>query len=785
MKATIVQALRAVAQGRDGARLQLLVLTVSVLPAICLIVVLSETVWNPLPYHHADELFILENRAPLLEELEQRGDRPVRDLQNAGLFAISDGDLAAASNDSRRVHLGVVSKGFFPTLEPSLLLGSAPAESEIAAAATRPVLITDRLWRNLFGASRSVVGQRCTVNQLPAVIYGVVRAKDMLFPEVDAWLVRQTRHDALMRGAVVYQGLLRLAKSAPPGIVSQQLESLAESRPAPGGQPGRVRITPVAEYLYHQYKASLTTAGWVVICLFLIGLVNSVSVYCFELLQSRRELAIQLALGCSFPRLVRHIVARQQTYAVLSWSMAVLLFPVFTSSLARFEGFDVEGLAHRGLTAVALAASLGVVLLAAGLVALAQIWILRRVNVRSLVQDGVQTIAGSRKGRAVQYSVLLAQLTITITLLVAAGQVLRHYWKVSHVDLGFTTDGVLTVDTDFSNIAVERRRLALHQVASALRQRFPDALIGSVNYLPLDPRQSILLMVRSFAATVPAGYRVVQGDYFSALGIRVITGRTFDARSGDAPSGGAGTACKVVVNSQLARELQLDPYPIGKTVSIVGFMERCEVIGVVAAIRHFGPQNNASPEVFVSFDAMTSPFMTIVLKTRQRSESALDMVRSAVRSVPQAVSSMPKVLNTLLAAQLESERNRTITLVVIGTLAFLLTQIGLYGLVARAVAAGARRIAVELALGASGFRVVRSALSSVMVCVAVSIVMGNVLSLILVNRIGQIDTAHDSQGAVGILVSFIVGFVSLLAAYSAVHGILRKEPAAVLKWSGC
>jgi putative ABC transport system permease protein len=754
------------------------ILTLSFLPFLCLIIVLSDSVWRPLPFPRARELFIAAEGAAIIRDLDNAGASALSSVRQIGLFAAGDAVLVTPNRDTRRIRVAIVSKGFFPALQPSILAGRSPIAAEVGDASDRPLLITESLARQLFGGTAPSLGQKCVINQLPGVVSGVVAAGDMLLPGIDAWMIRHDSKDALSRGAIIYQALLRLEPGASPAIASQQIAAAAQIQASPASKAGAISLQPVGDFMYRHYRASLQTAEWVVIALFAIGLANSAAGYSFELLSSKRELAIKVALGSSTLQLARELILRQQTYAVVSWIAAALLCPIFITALSRFEGLTTNFSHHTGWVAVLLA-SLPFVLVSATLVAVAQLWIVQRISVLSLIQAGSHNLSGSREGRAFQFGILTVQLTIAATMLIAAGQVIYAYWQIMKVDLGFSSKNILTFDIELPHSPVGRPQTALTNIDAALRQRVPEALTGAINYLPLDQRQSVLLNLHRSAGVQPnldvaAGFRVIQGNYLQAMGMRLVRGRPFD------PSYRVAGACHLLINEMLAEQLGMATSPVGARLDIAGFKANCEVVGVVADIRHFGPRERSMPEFFMPYDEAPSPFMTVVV-AGSRFMSPKELA-SIVHSVSTASISTPVPVASLLSKLLEPEQNHVMTLTSVALLAFLLTQCGLYGLVARSVAANARRIALELALGASGVRVLRSTLAGALACTAVALALGNGLAFALLSHLrGGANAARYGSLAPGSVSAALV-VVSALAVYRAVRKILVSEPSEILKW---
>jgi putative ABC transport system permease protein len=776
--------LRSIVQGREGVRLQLLTLCVSLLPGLCLVSVLAETVWKPLPFREAANLYVMARSTPFLEDVERDARRleAAPAIESVGFFSTGEGSLQTQAGSSQRMQFAVVSKQFFPVLGVGVLFGRIPQPDEVADSPGRPVVISERLFQSVYGNSPGAVGQSCVINGIPGHIVAVVQNQNLLLAGVDAWMIRQRREDGLMRGAISYKVLLRLRDHAQPGIAAAQIMAANETGAGAGrAAPTAPTLTPLRTYLYRDHETALTAAAWVVGSLFLIGLINSIAVYTFELLRSQRDMALRLALGSSLRQLALDIMVRQQVYASAGWLMAALLCPLFAAGIADFEGLAPSGFSHQWATLAALLACWAVVVASASVVSVAQLWIIRRVNLLSLLQDNARSATGSRQGRLIQNIIVCAQLTVTLAMLIAAARVTHSYWTSLNTALGMSAKDVMVLDVEMPPTAntPEGKRLMLGSFMTSLSSQLPVERSGAVNYLPLDTKQSILLMVEPLgsgsALSIPSGFRVVEGAYFQSLGIPVVEGRMFDSRIDGRGEG----QCVVLVNSVLARQLGGGAGALGQSVRIPGVYERCQIIGLVGAVRHQGPNEEPAPEFYVPFGQLPSPFMTVVVKLSR--PYVLSDVRAAVRASRGGLSvSEPRTMLSLLEGHLHSQRSRTLTLCLVAIIAFLLTQLGLYGLVSRTIAGQARRIAIEMALGAPVRVIIWVILKWVLCVIGLSVVVGTVMASFVSSRI----VGASPEAWVSVLPTLIVTAVSLLGAMFSVARILRKQPAQVLRWSG-
>jgi len=232
------------------------------------------------------------------------------------------------------------------------------------------------------------------------------------------------------------------------------------------------------------------------------------------------------------------------------------------------------------------------------------------------------------------------------------------------------------------------------------------------------------------------------------------------------------------MNQELARRLDPGLEPVGQNVSIQGFRDRCEVVGVVSDSRHRGPWEQPLPEFFLNYDQSPSAFMSVVVQPGVAQSEILSVTRQIARAARAGmIVTMPNTMTQLLERQLEPQRNRALTVAGVSILALVMILLGLYGLIGRTIVSQTQRIAVELAVGASNLRALRNSLGWVVAVVMLGIAAGDALALLALNQ------AEDAFGGLGSAAPVIVcavdgltALAALIAFYAACRKLLRLHP---------
>ncbi len=547
----------------------------------------------------------------------------------------------------------------------------------------------------------------------------------------------------------------------------------------------RSRLVSLQDYLDRDHVTAVRVSLGIALVLFVVGLVNVATILSYEMASSERATAIRMAAGATPGTLLQEICARQAILAGVSWAIALAMTPGITQFTAAMVGL-AEGDVSHFPSGRAMAAVLVLGVAAGALTPLWQFWFVARANLATALQQNAQSLSDNRRLVPVRRGMAAAQVMMTTALVALAGIALSQYVKTSTTPLGFQFANVWTSDitlppTRFAS--GESQRLAMQNLLRELQAALPGMRVGAVNYLPLDRRQSILLRLQpegSAAAPVFAGFRVVGGDYFEAMGISSVAG--LNLRQAAAAPG----MCRLVINDELARKLSWGAAAVGKKAAITGLRDGCEILAVVGSIRHFGPREAAGPEFYMLYDDMPSPFMSLTIA----GNAPEAQIREAVLRASAALrDGGPHIGLERLSDKFEQlmapQRQTTVTILVVSLMALILTLVGLYGGIIRDLHFRAKRLAIEQALGASAQRLFVSLLAERLGEVALAAAVGCALAAYAVRRLPlgiDIPGQVDYRGAAGMAALVVLGcgvFLSL-----ALWPITRRTPSEILRMNG-
>jgi putative ABC transport system permease protein len=710
-----------------------------------------------------------------------------------------------------------VEPALFATLGVRPLLGRTFTTEEAGPGGPQVVLISYGLWQRRFGGARDVVGRPVTLSGERYTIVGVMprgfgfpRGAELpaglqFRPRTDVWApLSFTPQDRVSYGTLNLSAIARFAPGVTPAAARAEIVAFGARRLKEIGFPaGRFAYTVVglADQAARTVRRGLLVLLGAVGFVLLIACTNVANLLIARTGAREREFAVRAALGAGRLRIVRQLVTENVVLAlggaivgllIATWGSRVMLALV-PGNLPRADdvGIDVRVVAFAGLVAVIAGIAFG----------MATALHVARQSVAATLQSAGTRLTGNARRRLGRRLIVAAEVALTVVLLVGAGLLAGSFARLQNVTPGFDARGVLTgnvllpVGARFDPVRDGPR---WHQFFNEFTARL-DALpgvanAGAVSSLPLSGAvESGSFFIegrpRPAAGEGPnADYAVVSGDYFAAMDIRLLSGRSFDSRDrSDAPG-------VVIVNRELARRYFPGVSPIGQRLR-TGFdfsngSSPREIIGVVENVKQTSLDAETRPAAYVPVSQMAYPAMSIVVRAACARDAptcdpnaTLPAVRKELASLDATLAlSDVRPLSSVFADSIARRRFSMAVLGVFAALALLLALVGLYGVIALSVGQRRREIGVRMALGAQPRDVLSLVLGEGMGVTLLGVVIGlaGALGLTRVLRSLLFDMSTTDPRFFG-GAAILVAVVALVATYIPARRALGVDATAALR----
>jgi putative ABC transport system permease protein len=725
----------------------------------------SAVLLRPLPFPEADRLMLV------WDDMRARGGPPNSEASPAdyaawkqrshsftGMAAIAVTTYNLTGSGEPQKLSGIrTTANLFSVLGMQAVLGRTLLDADDLPASNAAVALSERLWRSTFAADPNVVGRTITLNGLPHTVVGVV-PPDFQFPDKDAavWVAAKfTSAELSANGTYFMYVVARLKRGVDQAAAQSEMTTiarqLAHDAPRTNGRVG-IYMTALHDHLTRSVRPAMVMLLGAVALVLAIACVNVANLLLSRGAGRRREIALRKSLGAADTRVIRQLLTESAVIAALGAAVGLALAPPTFTYLTRLvpSGFPTgthPSLDPRVLLFTAVIAS--VVVLAFGVgPALITAGVSPGAVLKSSGRGGTASVGAAR----VRQALAVAEVTLTMLLLVAAGLLLRSYANVLGTAPGFDPNHLLVAQTvlppsKYNTLA--SRSAFYDRVLERVRALPSVSGAGYANFVPLTMKGGrAYFSVEGEAPPPPTDSsrnvtidRVITPGYLQTLGATLIRGRHFDGRDRkDSP-------LSAVVNERFAKMHWADRDPIGRRIrfgagSAAPWMT---VVGVVNDVRQTGLDTPLEPEVYIPAAQADVEFaffwpQFLVVRTSTDPLVLSSAVRDAVSNVdPDEPVANIRSMSQLFDAELLNRNTQMVLVGVFAALALLMASIGLYGVLSYNVAQRVPELGVRIALGAQPSAVVRMvvghggvmALAGIAVGLLVSIAGGRLLSSLL------------------------------------------------------
>jgi predicted permease len=779
--------------------------------------VASALLLRPLPYPDADRLVILWNRSPGLGISEDWfSTAQYFDVRNAGSsleqVAIAYGaneNLTGDGREPERISTLRVSSNLLPMLGARPAVGRLfTAEEDTQTPATSAIL-GYATWMRRYGGDPQVLGRRLELNGRGYQIVGVLPQSFSLRHEVMPTLGNAADADVVIplalgpaaartRNREDYNIVGRLKPGVSVTQVQQEMDALTaklrgqfpDFYPPNGGLT--FGVVPLQEQVVGGVRRSVALLGAAVACVLLIACANVANLLLSRGVSRQREIAVRAALGAGRGRIVRQLLTESVLLAIAGGALG-LLFAYWGLQWMQLLGAkSIPRLHEIHINGAVLVFTLAVSLISALLFGLVPALRAARLDLQTELKDGQGAAGGfasfTRGGarQRTRKALVIAELTLSVMLLVGAGLLIRSFARLQDVAPGFNPNGVLTLELTL----MPPRYADTGKVQEAYRDlwtrlaRVPGVTAaGGVSSLPLSNMMAwgpITIEGRAVSANerfINVDQRVAAADYFRVMEIPLRQGRLFT------PQDTRDTPRVALIDERMAQTLWSDGDALGRRFRTGGIdaspdVPWITVVGVVGSIKQDALDADSRMAVYFPQMQLTPRGITIVARTAGDPASAVPAVRREIHDMdPNLPVFNVKTMAARVDESLARRRFSMLLLTIFAVLAAGLAAVGIYGVIAFLVAHGAREVGIRMALGATPRGIGMLVLRHGLVIAAIGLGLG-VAGAFVITRLMQslLFGVGAADPMTYVAVSLFVAATALAASYIPARRAARLDP---------
>ena len=714
-------------------------------------------------------------------------------FQDGGVTAVKVGDTSERARASR------VTADYFAVIGVQPAIGRLLNASNLVADAPRVAVIGHDLWRRAFESDPSILGRFITVDGNQYGIVGVTAARFTgldLGRRMDVWIPLVAPADLPdERGNRGVRVVARLKDGATLDDAQAELKVLsaklaemypdtnlgtlaAPTSPRPIVVVRHARLDPDTRREIGFLSGIILAATALVL---LIACANVASLLLSRATTRGPELAVRLALGANRVHLVRQLLTESVIISIGGGALGVLFSLWTVGALPSFFPPEQAQMLDARVDQRVFAFTFAIAFASGVLFGLVPAFQTRRPNVIAGLRGESGGPQAARAGTRVRNAMVVVQVALSSVLVVSTGLLARSLANAWRADLGYGARNVVVATTEIPPHELEAAAIApyLEQVSAEVRRLPGVEATGLIRALPLAPggRRGF-----RFAGYVPAAgegmeinINVASATYFETMRVPLVAGRVFDSR--DRMDGQR----VIVVNDVLA-----DRYYRGAAVGKQAIDSRdieFEIVGVVRTGRYRNLQEAPLPIVYYPLAQEPEARMTLVARTSSDPGRHVETITGAMRRVRSSVPVFQSMtLDKYMSEALTVERLATALVASCGAMALLLAMVGVYGVMAFAVAVRAREIGVRLALGARPLQIVRLVFAEGFRVIGIGLAIGLAAAVALPGLLGFF--LHGMSGHDGLSFAAAPSLLALVAAIAAIAPVRRAlgvDPMIVLR----
>jgi predicted permease len=774
--------------------------------------IVNAVMLRPLPYQNPDRL------VSLWTNVSEHGRRPITPgnfvdwknqntvFENMAAFGSSTMTLTGDGEPVQMMGANT-SAGYFAVVGVEPMIGRLFHPEEYAPGKNQVVILGNAFWRSHYGGDRTIIDKTITLDGrsftvtgvMPPGIYPVWPTTEgrISFDESHQqfWLPMAYNSRFAATRTVHALGVVGRLKA---GVTFAQAQAemntigarLEQEHAENKGE--RIIVNPFMNEVVGDVRPALLTLLGAVGLVLLIACANIASLLLAQHAARSKEIAIRAALGAGRARLVRQFFIEALLLSVLGSTAGIALAEFGMGALLKIIPTKIPRLDQVQLDWQVLAFTLLLSLVTCLLFGMVSAWQATKPNLQPTLEHGVRT-SGPGTGQRFRQLLVVFQVSMAVMLVIAAGLLIKSFWRLRQADPGFTSNNVLSAHVTLG--PQYHKPLKTNDFYNQLIERIsvlPDVDAVAIAYdHPLEANMVDNFRIEGSTGSesgrsASANFQPVSWDYFRTVGMTIISGRPFTQQDDQDHPGVA------IVNEAFAHKYLPPGKALGQRIQPVlpaqlwnnERLTSFEVVGIVRNVKSAGWNAESEPTYYLP--ATQAPFqaMTILVRTRNDPATLVSALRNAVQTIDptQPVTNI-RTLDQIVSDSIAQPRLNMLLMGLFGGLALILAAVGIYGLLSYVVTERTREIGTRMALGAQVPDVLKLVLRQGMTLALIGEAIGLVGAFALTRVIrGLLFGVAPTDVTTFLAVAAVLTSVSLLACYFPARRAAKVDPLVALRY---
>ena len=793
----VYHALRALRKSPGFTAIAVLTLALGIGANTALFSVVNAVLLRPLQFKNPSRLVWGWGKCPLCEGgavspsdfVDYRAQS--QSFEHYGARAVGDSLFNLTGTDKPiQITGSMITAGFFDALGVQPRYGRVFTLSDEKTKDPEVVILSHHLWQDRFGGDPNVIGKSIALDGKTRTVVGVLASDMPVLTQADLWFPAPFENPGMQSRRSHFLRPIGLLK---PGVTISQAQAdldtiasrLATQFPETDKE-WRQQLEPLQSVLVGNVGPAFLVLIGAVALVLLIACANIASLLLARNTVRQREIAIRTALGAGRTRLVRQLLTESLVLALIGGVAGIFVATAGVELLKRLGPDSLPRLDEVNVSGVVLAFTFAMAIFTGILFGLGPALKASRRDLTHSLKEGGSSGDSRSKHRA-HNTLVVAEVALSLVVLIASGLLLNSFWRLMRAPLGFDPGNVITTEVSLVSPKYDdaQKRDSFFRELEERIQSAPGATsAGFISELPLSGEgNDTFFTIVEHPLENPndnedADFRVVDGDYFGTMRIPLLAGRSF--MSQDASE----DRQVIVVNEPFAKKFFPHESAIGKHVKLFEgkpqFATR-EIVGIVGGNKHFALQESLRPELFIPGSHMR---MSIVVRGAGDPGVLTTAVRQALYQIdPDEATSTFRTMTDVVSSSAANDRFNTLLLGAFGAIALLLTAAGIFGVLSYLVTQRTREIGLRMALGAQQVDVLRVIVGHGLRLMLIGVGIGIAGALIVTRWMSSVlFGVKPTDPFTFAVVAFVLGGVAVLASYIPARRAMRVDPMVALRY---